>query len=444
MALEYMDRGDLVQSLHAGPVELATALCVARQVAAGLDYAHDKGIVHRDVKPQNILLDSQGRVALADFGIAQAVYLSRITPLGAVMGTPGYISPEQIQAGRADRRSDVYSLGMVVYEMLTGRQAFGGASTAAILYCHVHQRPAAPSKINPRLPRAFDAVVLKALAKQPDQRFQRAGDLAAALTAAALGGRTGPVTQAPNWLLAGMGIAAATLLVVMVAQGLPKGTATLTPLPPLASATPARATVAPPTPAPTRLAPSATPGLPTPTPAGLLPVANIRLADPASWQGIPPLVSLAQGRLVTDAMPLEGTDLKAVYAARDSGNLYFKLELWNGPANPTFVHGGSNYAVHITKSNLRDAATELTAQVWRTVADGPWAVCVYDADGKSVAHDDSQHCSVGAGVTLAIPLVQAESLMGTPLPEVLYVKACVHGPKGERIDGTDWTMVRIR
>jgi serine/threonine-protein kinase len=171
IAMEYV-RG---RTLHAiirerGALGLAMAISIVAPIADALDHAHAQGAVHRDVKPHNILIDIEGRVLLTDFGIAQAPDGERLTRTGIFMGTPEYISPEQASAQRVDGRSDLYSLAIVTYEIITGVVPFSGA-TPQLIMAHVQSPPPPPSSLAPREPPELDLVLARALAKQPAQRF---------------------------------------------------------------------------------------------------------------------------------------------------------------------------------------------------------------------------------------------------------------------------------
>jgi regulator of RNase E activity RraB len=157
---------------------------VVRDVARALDYAHGRGVVHRDIKPSNILTDERGEVLLTDFGIAKMVEGStstQLTAAGSVLGTPAYMSPEQAQGQMVDGRSDIYSLGVVLYELLTGRPPYEAETPFAIVLKHINEPLPPPRGINPNIPEALERVVLKAMAKDPDQRFETAGQMAEVL-----------------------------------------------------------------------------------------------------------------------------------------------------------------------------------------------------------------------------------------------------------------------
>ncbi len=163
-----------------GPLPLPAALNIIKPVASALHYAHRNGVIHRDVKPGNILVEPDGTVLLTDFGIARAMdnAQSSLTAAGLVMGTADYLAPEQIAGRPAESRSDTYSLGVVLYEILTGVTPFAGENTAAILYRQVHDNPAPVRSINPRLPTEVQPIVDRALAKNPTLRYADPVDLA--------------------------------------------------------------------------------------------------------------------------------------------------------------------------------------------------------------------------------------------------------------------------
>jgi serine/threonine protein kinase len=157
---------------------------IVEQVATALDYAHERGFVHRDVKPSNIFVGKDDHITLADFGIAKAASETQhLTREGTLMGTPEYMSPEQAEGGKVDRRTDLYALGVVLYQMLVGRVPFRGTTPHAVLHSVIYDPPPSPRQINANLSPAVESVILKAVAKRPGQRFQRGQELAAALRA---------------------------------------------------------------------------------------------------------------------------------------------------------------------------------------------------------------------------------------------------------------------
>jgi beta-lactam-binding protein with PASTA domain/tRNA A-37 threonylcarbamoyl transferase component Bud32 len=181
IVMEYIDGRPLDGVIRAeGALLPERAAEIAADVAQALQRAHAGGLVHRDIKPSNIMITSGGQTKVTDFGIARAVASDgeqTMTQTGMVIGTAAYLSPEQAQGRPVDARSDVYSLGCVLYEMLTGRAPFGGDTPLSIAYKHVREDPSPPSQVNPDVPRELDAIVMKALAKNPDNRYSSAMEL---------------------------------------------------------------------------------------------------------------------------------------------------------------------------------------------------------------------------------------------------------------------------
>jgi serine/threonine protein kinase len=189
LVLEYVDGATLADLMDAG-LEDSRIPDLLDQIAAGLDYAHSRGVIHRDVKPGNVLLTEDRRVVLADFGLAWLLEGAiHLTLTGGVIGTPEYMSPEQASGQRVDARTDVYALGVVLFEMLTGDRPFTGDSPIGILLKHVQAPVPSIAALRPDLPPAVDMVVQQALAKDPDQRFQTASALARVFREALCGAR---------------------------------------------------------------------------------------------------------------------------------------------------------------------------------------------------------------------------------------------------------------
>jgi serine/threonine-protein kinase len=182
IAMQYIE-GPTLRVLIDRGLSIEQSVAIVRQVLEAARYAHRKGIVHRDLKPQNVIVDPEGKAMVTDFGIARAG-VSDITQTGSVMGTPHYLSPEQAQGHEVTAVSDLYSVGVILYEALTGRVPFEGENAVAIAMKQVSEVPQRPSSVNPRVPPALDAVVMRALEKDPGQRFQNADAFIAALTAA--------------------------------------------------------------------------------------------------------------------------------------------------------------------------------------------------------------------------------------------------------------------
>jgi len=181
-----------------GALPLARALYITEQLARALDYAHARGVIHRDVKPANIMVGADEHVTLMDFGIAKAVMGSNITRTGTMIGTPEYMAPEQFTGETVDARADVYALSIVVYEMLTGRVPFTGDTPVAVSHGHVYQQPEPLRQLNPHIPPAVEQVVLRGLAKRPEARYPNTGALAEALRAAVRGGPIPASAPAPQ------------------------------------------------------------------------------------------------------------------------------------------------------------------------------------------------------------------------------------------------------
>ncbi|HET9061038.1 MAG TPA: Stk1 family PASTA domain-containing Ser/Thr kinase, partial [Acidimicrobiales bacterium] len=179
IVMEYIDGQTLSALIRQGSLAPTRAAAIGADMAGALDFAHRRGVIHRDVKPGNVLIDRAGQVKVADFGIARAVSQASegLTQTGAVMGTATYFSPEQAQGLPVDARSDVYSMGVVLYEMVTGKPPFSGDSPVAIAYKHVREQPSLPSAVNASVPADFEAIVMAAMAKDPEDRYQSAADL---------------------------------------------------------------------------------------------------------------------------------------------------------------------------------------------------------------------------------------------------------------------------
>ena len=246
---------------------------IIKAVASGLEHAHQRGMIHRDIKPANIIITPQGEPIITDFGIAHIVGGTRLTATGAMIGTPAYMSPEQARGEPGDARSDIYSLGVVLYEMTTGRVPFDADTPLAILMKHLSDPLPLPRRVNPNLPEPVQEVILKALAKNPDDRYQSATALAQALERAIVAPAL-PRAPVPKprplprpkkkraisgLLMAGLGLVA--LVSLLIAGGL----ILLLTSGPKEAPTPTAVVQVTPTSTPMPSLPTATPLLPTPT-----------------------------------------------------------------------------------------------------------------------------------------------------------------------------------
>lgn len=198
IVMAYVDGGSLRDLIAQGPLEIEYAVSIAAQIADALDHAHRQGIIHRDVKPNNILISRDGRPLLTDFGIAKALHESQgLTRTGMSIGTPEYMAPEQIQGQQVDGRTDIYALGNVLYEMLVGWAPFATTTPVAALYKQVNEPPPPIRQANIHVPAWLEAIVNKALAKRPQDRFHTAGELAQALRERRIAERVRTPTPTP-------------------------------------------------------------------------------------------------------------------------------------------------------------------------------------------------------------------------------------------------------
>ena len=199
MAMEYIEGVELRTLIGEGrQLAVAQALSIAAQVAEGLAYAHERGVVHRDIKPANIMVVANGPVKITDFGIARMRASADLTQTGVMLGSPKYMSPEQVIGKRADHRSDVFSLGVILYEMLCGAAPFNGENVTALMYQIVNFAPPAPSAIHSGVPEMLDYIVAKMLAKPLEERYQDARELARDLRECERQLATPPAVTAPR------------------------------------------------------------------------------------------------------------------------------------------------------------------------------------------------------------------------------------------------------
>ena len=185
IVMPFVESGTLTDLLTGQPLSLSQIRNLIPQVGTALDYAHARGLIHRDVKPSNILIDESGNCLLTDFGLAKMVEGTAVlTASGAIMGTPAYMSPEQGLGQKLDGRSDIYSLGVILYEMASGHTPYSAETPMAVVIKHINDPLPPPRTVNPALPEAVERVILKALAKQPQDRYETAGNFVRALQSA--------------------------------------------------------------------------------------------------------------------------------------------------------------------------------------------------------------------------------------------------------------------
>jgi len=188
IAMQFLEGRTLGQILEAeGPLPVSRVQAIVEQIASALDYAHARGFVHRDIKPSNVIVADDGRATLTDFGLVKAGEGTKLSTTGVVFGTPKYMSPEQARGEKVDERSDIYSLGIMLFEMLTGQVPFEADTPLEISVKHLTAALPLPRAVNPDIPELVERVILKAMAKTPEDRYQRVSEMAEALKRAVEG-----------------------------------------------------------------------------------------------------------------------------------------------------------------------------------------------------------------------------------------------------------------
>lgn len=192
IAMEYLKGKPLNEVIKSRKLDITSIVRIGSQVASALDYAHQQGIVHRDIKPSNLMISENNNVKLTDFGIAHFDDASATlkTRSGDILGTPAYMSPEQIAGQEVDNRSDLYSLGVILYELMVGQRPFMEKNITALFKAISQHKPLPPKKANPVVPSNLSAVIFKAMGKHPDSRYQSGSELAAALSGCQPNGKT--------------------------------------------------------------------------------------------------------------------------------------------------------------------------------------------------------------------------------------------------------------
>jgi len=427
IAMEYLEGQTLLTVIQqTGGLPLPRIINIFNQIASALEYAHRRGLIHRDIKPSNIFIGPGDHVTLMDFGIVKAMFGAGLTSTGAMIGTPEYMSPEQIEGRTLDQRSDLYSLGVVLYQMLTGRVPFTGDSPTAIINGHLHLPPTPPSRLTAFVTPQVEAVVLRALAKNPQERFGSAQEMAWALAQAASGQAVigAPIQRAAPTrsivpliaLLIGLGgLMLITLIVVALAvMGAFKsgiggvrtaGAHTLT-VQPVVLATAAPTFTLRPTHTPAPDAPTSTPTpkptqTPTPTAPPASPTASPTRVQAPTQTPKPLLTSTpttaAEPRTVTLVSPANGATLRSSVVtfkwtggALKSGE-YFQVDVipyqvQKGDCTTDYGPAGHQYSPLLTTHEWTTDIKANRGPAFYIPCPGriEWVVYIKDASGKII------------------------------------------------------------
>src|SRR5262249_38991762 len=185
VSMEYFGGVNLKDHLkRSGPLSLLNAYQIFSQICDGLEAAHSQGVIHGDLKAQNVMVGQSGQIKIIDFGLARSVHMEGMTATGLIMGTPEYMAPEQVSGKPVDERADIYALGVILYEMLTGRVPFSGDSPIAVGFQQLKDPPPAPRSLNPQVPEEVERIILKALEKDPIRRYRTVDEFRQDVTAA--------------------------------------------------------------------------------------------------------------------------------------------------------------------------------------------------------------------------------------------------------------------
>jgi eukaryotic-like serine/threonine-protein kinase len=345
MVMEYVEGTTMATKLDMGPLTVNEAVKYISQVLSAVSYAHHLHIIHRDIKPANMMLTSQGVIKLMDFGIARSGDEKGLTMTGTTLGSIGYMSPEQVKGDPTDGRSDLYSVGIVLYEFVTGRRPFVANSEYSIMAAHLNQTPKPPLELNPGLPAALNEIILMAIAKEPAKRFQTADAFANALSTVPASSAVAPtVPRTPiGGATSGSGERPAGFWEASPTMERPSGPRT--PVPPGA---PIAATM-----------PMGTPGSDTTIPLGTPAVAT------ASSVGIPGTAAQAGAPVFSPvAAPAQATPVPVMPPPQGSGHRGLYMTLGALIVLAVLVVAGI-YVPRISKTNAKapDAATETASKV---------------------------------------------------------------------------------
>ena len=197
ISMEYVE-GETIRSLlnRMGVFSLRSSLHIAREICGGLHEAHTQGVAHRDLKPENLMMDRHGHIKIMDFGVARAFSGDSATTLNVIVGTPSYMAPEQVESRTVDQRADIYALGLIVYEMLTGKEVFRADTPLAAAYKQVHEAPPPPRAVDPAISEAVQTLIMRCIEKEPERRFQTVAELGSAIDA--LGYAPPPTADIPG------------------------------------------------------------------------------------------------------------------------------------------------------------------------------------------------------------------------------------------------------
>ncbi len=419
-----------------GQLEPAQALLIAEQVGQALDYAHENHIVHRDIKPANVLFDEYQQAILTDFGIVKlAGENTALTKTGTGMGTPFYMAPEQWKGKDIDARTDLYALGIMIYQLLTGRVPFAGDTAASIMYGHLAETPPAPQILNASLPPQVEPVLLKALAKDPAERYQTAGwlveDLQAALAGKTIISVAPPKVAArplfPRWvgpvigallvlgcggLVAGLAfVGGSPLGVALFASSTPTATSTTTP-----TATSTATSTSSPTPTSTHTplpTATATPtGTATPT-ATFTPAPATPTPGPTATPTltlIPPTPTPDSWVLVADSSQEFRAPANAEgewrYIWAESRNTFWWVPTAEGD-NGCMSSGHINFDLAICKETIRNNSSGELAVQWKPLQDGSFRV-EWDSPDLRFYQRDQRKSSQGPGRQFPYSVIMEE------------------------------------